>query len=146
MQRGHTLSELLVALAVAAVLAAVVVPGVAWVEGRAAVADDARSLALAMRCAQARAASSGLPVVVRLCNGGRAYVCEQGAGDATTVVASGSFHSPCATNYPGATVRFPLWGWPCTLAGEPRAGNFSFAYAGASATVVLQMGGRIRWQ
>jgi len=146
MQRGHTLSELLVALAVAAVLAAIVVPGVAWVEGRAAVADDARSLALAMRCAQARASSSGLPVVVRLLNGGRAYVCEQRSGEGATVFASGDFHGACATNYPGGAVQFPLWGWPCTLAGEPRAGNFSFACDGASATVVLQMGGRVRWQ
>jgi len=146
MQRGHTLMELIAALVVAAILAAVTVPGVAWVEGRSAVATDARALALAMRCAQARAASSGAPVVVRLESGGRAYVCEQGAGDAATILQSGRFHGTCTTNYPGAVVEFPLWGWPCTLAGEPRAGSFTFACAGATAAVVLQMGGRVRWQ
>jgi prepilin-type N-terminal cleavage/methylation domain-containing protein len=146
MQRGHTLLELLVAIGIAATLATVVGPGVAWVEGRAAVAADARSLALVMRRAQARAASSGIPVVVRLQSEGRAYVCEQGAGDTATILDSGRFHGTCATNYPGGAVQFPLWGWPCTLAGVPRAGSFTFACAGASAAVVLQMGGRVRWQ
>jgi type II secretion system protein H len=146
MQRGHTLMELLAALAVVAILAAVAVPGVAWVEGRSAVAADARTLALALRCAQARAAASGVPVVVRLQSGGRAYVCQQGAGVTATILDSGRFHGVCATNYPGGVVEFPLWGWPCTLAGEPRAGSFTFACAGASAAVVLQMGGRVRWQ
>ena len=146
MQRGHTLMELLAALAVAAVLAVVAVPGVAWVEGRTAVAADARTLALALRCAQASAASTGVPVVMRLQSGGRAFVCQQGAGEAATIIDRGRFHGVCATNYPGGVVEFPLWGWPCTLAGEPRAGSFTFACGGASAAVVLQMGGRVRWQ
>ncbi len=41
MQRGHTMSELLVVLAVAATLSGVAVPSLAWVEGRAAVRADA---------------------------------------------------------------------------------------------------------
>jgi len=146
MQRGHTLFELLVVLAVAAIIAAVSIPSVAWVEGRAAVAADARSLALVMRHAQARASSSGDPVVVRLQNDGHGYLCEWGAGTDLTILDSGRFHGACATNYPGGAVEFPVWGWPCTLAGEPRAGTFSFTCEGASASVVLQMGGRIRWQ
>jgi Tfp pilus assembly protein FimT len=146
MQRGHTMSELLVTLAVAATLACISVPGLAWVEGRTAVKADARVLALVLRRAQARAAMSGDMVCVRLDQQGRGYVCEQTAAAVTTVLERGLFHSPCVTNYPGAAVEFSAWGWPCSLAGEPRAGSFTFASHGADAAVVLQMGGRVRWQ
>jgi type II secretory pathway pseudopilin PulG len=146
MQRGHTMSELLVTLVVAATLAGVSVPGIAWVEGRAAVKADARSLALVLRRAQARAAMSGATVSVRLEGQGRGYICEQTADSGTTVLERGEFHGPCATNYPGDAVEFRTWGWPCSLSGEPRAGSFTFASHGAEAAVVLQMGGRVRWQ
>jgi prepilin-type N-terminal cleavage/methylation domain-containing protein len=146
MQRGHTLSELLVALAVAAMLACVSVPGIAWVDGRAAVSADARSLAFVLRRAQARAAMSGATVCVRLDRQGCGYVCEETADAVTTVLGRGDFHGPCATNYPGGAVEFCTAGWPCSLTGEPRAGTFTFESHGADAAVVLQMGGRVRWQ
>ena len=146
MQRGHTMPELLVTLVVAATLAGVAVPGMAWVEGRAAVKSDARSLALALRCAQARAAMSGAIVTVRLDDQGRGYVCEQTTGSGATVLERGAFHGPCATNYPGDAVEFGAWGWPCSLSGDPRAGSFTFSSHGVEAAVVLQMGGRVRWQ
>jgi type II secretory pathway pseudopilin PulG len=145
MQRGHTMFELLVVLAVAATLSGVSVPGLAWVQGRAAVKTDAQRLALVLRRAQARAAASGDTVCVRLDRRGRGYVCEQTGAAGTTVVESGDFQGPCATNYPGAAVEFGLWGWPCALSGEPRAGSFVFACHGAESSVVLQMGGRVRW-
>lgn len=145
MQRGHTISELLVVLAVAATLGGVTVPGLAWVEGRAAVKTDAQRLALVLRRAQARAAASGDTVRVRLERQGRDYVCEQTGGGGTTILESGEFHGPCATNYPGAAVEFRVSGWPRALSGEPRAGSFTFACHGAVSSVVLQMGGRVRW-
>jgi prepilin-type N-terminal cleavage/methylation domain-containing protein len=145
MQRGHTLCELLVVLAVAATLALVAVPGLAWVQGRSAVRADAQCLALVLRSAQARAAATGDTVRVRLVGQGKGYVCEQTGVAATTVVASGAFDAPCSTNYPGAVVEFREPGWPCSLSGEPRAGSFTFACDGAQVSVVLQMGGRVRW-
>ena len=107
---------------------------------------DARTLALVLRRAQARAAMSGATVSVRLEGHGRGYVCEQTADSGTTILESGEFHGPCTTNYPGEAVEFRAWGWPCSLSGEPRAGSFTFASHGAEAAVVLQMGGRVRWQ
>ena len=145
MQRGHTLFELLVVLVVAATLALVAVPGLAWVQGRWAVRADAQRLALVLRSAQARAAATGDTVCVRLVGEGKGYACEQTGAAATTVVASGAFAVPCSTNYPGATVEFRAPGWPCGPAGEPRAGSFTFVSGGAQVSVVLQMGGRVRW-
>ena len=145
MQRGHTLCELLVVLAVAATLALVAAPGLAWVQGRWAVRADAQCLALVLRSAQARAAATGDTVCVRLVGQGKGYVCEQTGAAATTVVASGAFGVPCSTNYPGAAVEFREPGWPCSLSGEPRAGSFTFACDGAQVSVILQMGGRVRW-
>jgi type II secretion system protein H len=145
MQRGHTLCELLVVLAVAGTLALVTVPSLAWVQGRSAVRADAQCLALVLRSAQARAAATGDTVCVRLVGQGKGYVCEQSGAAATTVVASGTFGAPCSTNYPGAAVEFHEPGWPCSLSGEPRAGSFTFACDGAQVSVILQMGGRVRW-
>jgi type II secretory pathway pseudopilin PulG len=145
MQRGHTLCELLVVLAVAVTLGAVAVPGIAWIQGRSAVRADGQRLAIVLRQAQAHAAATGDTVCVRLIGQGRGYVCEQSAGGAVTVVDSGTFDGPCSTNYPGAAVEFHEPGWPCSLTGEPRAGTFVFASGGAQVSVVLQMGGRVRW-
>jgi len=145
MQRGHTMSELLVALAVAAMLGGVAVPGLAWVEGRSAVRCDAQMLALALRHAQARAASTGDTVRVQVDARGPGYVCEQTGGGATTVLERGVFHGPCASNYPGGVVEFRALAWPCSSSGDPRAGSFTFASHGAVSSVVLQLGGRIRW-
>ncbi len=145
MQRGYTLCELLVVLAVAATLAVVTVPGLAWVEGRSAVRADAQRLAFVLRGAQARAAATGDTVRVRLIGQGTGYVCEQTGTAATTVVASGAFGVACSTNYPGAAVEFHEPGWPCSLSGTPRAGSFTFACNGAQVSVVLQLGGRVRW-
>ena len=89
---------------------------------------------------------SGTTVSVRLDGDGRGYVCEQTAGSGTSVLERGEFHGPCATNYPGEAVEFGAWGWPCSLSGDPRAGSFTFACHGAESAVVLQMGGRVRWQ
>ncbi len=139
------MSELLVALAVAATLGGVSVPGLAWVQGRSAVKGDAQRLALVLRRAQARAAASGGTVRVRLDDGGLGYVCEQLGACGETIIDSGRFHGPCATNYPGAAVEFGTRGWPCALSGDPRAGSFVFARYGAESAVVLQMGGRVRW-
>jgi len=144
--RGHTLLELVVVLAVAAIIATVTVPGVAWVTGRAATGADARTFALVLRRAQAAAAATGQPVSVRLVDQGLGYECDQAAGSDALVLDRGGFHEACTTNYPGGLVQFAPWGWPCAAGGRPRAGSFSFARSGAGATVVLQLGGRVRWQ
>jgi prepilin-type N-terminal cleavage/methylation domain-containing protein len=144
--RGHTLLELLVVVAVAGTLAAVSVPGVAWVTGRSATGADALCFALVLRRAQAPAASSGRTVSVRLVDDGLGYECVQTLAGAETVLDRGGFHVPCSTNYPGGVVEFGVRGWPCGTGGQPRAGTFSFAAAGASAQVVVQLGGRVRWQ
>ncbi len=127
-------------------LAAVSVPGVAWVTGRAATGADARTFALVLRRAQAAAAATGDPVSVRLVDQGLGYECVRADGDRAVLLDHGRFHEPCATNYPGNVVQFGPWGWPCTAAGRPRAGSFSFSRSGAAAAVVLQLGGRVRWQ
>ncbi len=145
MQRGYTLCELVVVLAVAAILGGVAVPGLAWVQGRAAVRADALRLALVLRGAQARAAATGDTVCVRLVDQGRGYVCEETGAAAGTVVEQGAFDGSCSTNYPGGAVEFSQPGWPCGLSGDPRAGSFTFACAGAHVSVVLQLGGRVRW-
>jgi prepilin-type N-terminal cleavage/methylation domain-containing protein len=143
--RGHTLPELLAVVAVAATIAAVAVPGVAWVTGRAAAGADARCFALALRRAQAAAASSSGVVSVRLVDQGCGYECDEAAAGGRVELDHGRFHEPCSTNYPGGVVQFAMWGWPCETSGQPRAGSFSFTAAGTSATVVLQLGGRVRW-
>jgi hypothetical protein len=89
---------------------------------------------------------SGATVCVRLDRQGCGYLCEETVGSVTTVLERGEFHGPCVTNYPDDVVEFRSWGWPCSLSGEPRAGSFTFASHGADAAVVLQMGGRVRWQ
>ncbi len=145
-QCAYTVVELTVVLAVAAILAAIAVPGLAWTHGRAAVGADARELALVLRRAQARAAAGGQAVRVRLVDGGVGYVCEQDRGGSWSTVAQGSFEGlMCATNYPGAAVSFDPAGWPMAVGAGPRAGNFTFSCHGATSTVVLQLGGRIRW-
>ena len=146
MSRGHTLPELLTVMALAAIVAAVTVPGVAWVTGRAAPGADARSFALVLRRAQAAAAASGAIVSVRLIDQGLAYECDQAGAAGPVAVDRGVFHETCSSNYPGDVVQFGPWGWPCAQGGRPRAGSFTFTRSGATATVVLQMGGRVRWQ
>ncbi len=146
MSRGHTLSELLAVLVVASTIAAVSVPGVAWVTGRAATGADARSFALVLRRAQAVAAATGYAVSVRLVDQGLGYECDEAAAGGAVVVDRGRFHEACSSNYPGGVVQFGPWGWPCADSGTPRAGSFSFTRSGASASVVLQLGGRVRWQ
>ena len=111
MQRGHTMSELLVALAVAAMLACVSVPGIAWVDGRAAVSADARSLAFVLRARRRAPPCRAPPCACASMRQGCGYVCEETADAVTTVLGRGDFHGPCATNYPGGAVEF------CTEAG-----------------------------
>jgi type II secretory pathway pseudopilin PulG len=143
---AYTLVELVVALAVAATLAAVAVPGVAWVHGRTAVNTDARRLAIVLRRAQARAAAVDDMVRVRLLDQGAAYVSEQRDGPQWFAFDRGGFEGlACTTNYPGAAVEFRPAGWPCAVGAGPRAGTFTFTCGGASSKVVLQMGGRVRW-
>ena len=146
MSRGHTLPELLAVVAVAATIAGVAVPGVAWVVGGAAAGADARCFALALRRTQAAAASSGRVVSVRLVDQGFGYECDEATAGGSAELDHGWFHGRCSTNYPGGVVQFATWGWPCETTGQPRAGSFSFTGAGTSATVVLQLGGRVRWQ
>jgi len=140
---GHTLLELVAALAIAALLAAVVVPGAASVDGRLAVDADAHRFVQELRRAQARAAATGEPVRVELADGGAAFLLTDEATAAR--LGGGRFGGPtCSTNYPGGALEFSPSGWPCAVGGAPRAGTFTFSYAGVTRSVVLQLGGRVR--
>src|SRR3974390_1745051 len=105
-QRGHTLLELAVTLAIAAILAAVVVPGAAFIHGRLAVTADAHRFALVLRRAQARAAATGRPVRVELPMRGKAYQVISAAGGGPASLDRGEFDVPCSTNYPGGALEF----------------------------------------
>ena len=140
MQRGHTMFELLVVLAVAATLSGVSVPGLAWVQGRSAVKTDAQRLALVLRRAQARAA----PPATRSACGSTARA---GATSASSPVPPARprrerrFHGPCATNYPGAAVD-SAWGVALRAAPASRGPAASSSPATApSRRSCLQMGG-----
>jgi len=143
-QRGHTLIELVAALSVACLLAAIVVPSAARVQGRLAVDADAHRFVQVLRRAQARAAATQEPVRVELVAGGAGYVVCDSAAAATYLDRSGFGGPACSTNYPGGALEFDPSGWPCVVGGAPRAGTFTFSYGGVSRAVVLQLGGRVR--
>jgi len=143
--RGHTLIELVAALCVAGVLAAVVVPQVAAQHGRAATAAAATHFALVLRDAQARSRAVGEPVRVVVQADGRRYAVEQPSASGWRAVTQGDFGAAvCRTNYPDGVVEFSGLGWPHSATGSARAGTFTFGCAWCSRAVVVQMGGAVR--
>ena len=143
-QSGTTLMELVVVLAVAAILAAVAVPGVGTARRVVAGAAGVQELALLLRWAQAQAQSCGTPVRVVLTDGGRYNVTQQGAESASTI-ATGDLGVDVWSNFPLGAVEFVARGWPCLPGSDvPRAGRFRVAGGGLHREVVVQLGGCIR--
>lgn len=146
MRHGFTLIELVVALAVAAILAAVAVPALVLAQGPSAAAVGAQRLALVLRSAQARACAGGCAVDVVVDRRDGSYEVRVPAeGDDGCVAERGSL-APASvdSNYPGDTVRFAETGFPCGVSGSARAGTFAVTCGGSTRTVVLQLAGRIR--
>lgn len=143
--RGYTLIELVVVCALIAVLAAITVPSVALTHARASSGSAAQRLAVVLRAAQARARAGGNAVRVSVVSGGRAYRVEIVGAEGNRCVDAGDFGAAeCTSNYPGDAVEFAGLGWPRAIGSGVRAGTFKLVAAGATHSVVLQMGGVIR--
>ena len=142
-QGGMTLLELVVVLAVAAILCAVAVPGVVAVQSTFRAHDAGRRLALVLRTAQARAQASGVPVRVTVKAGGGYVVRDVGSPD--RVIAHGDLGAAVSGNYLDGTVQFGAAGLPSVAGGtSPRAGHFTVAEGVAGRTVTVQLGGCVR--
>lgn len=136
--------ELVVVLAVSAILCAVAVPAGASARRTFRAHDAARRLALVLREAQARAQASGVPVVVSVGPDGAYRVTQPGAASAVEL-ARGDLGAPVGGNYPGGAVEFGAGGLPgLPGASGPRAGHFAVGDGAAGRTVVLQLGGCVR--
>lgn len=143
-QRGTTLMELVVIMAVVAILAGVTVPSAAVAHRRLSAASAAHELALVLRCAQARAQERGTLVAVEVAGDGSYAVLETAAGEETAqTVTEGGLGARITSTYPSGTVAFSSRGWPRLSGGSasPRAGSFT---VGGGGRVVLQLGGCIR--
>lgn len=88
MRRGYTLVELLVALAVIALLAAIVVPGSARQADRTAVEHQATRILLAYRMAWSAARAQQRLALLRITADSLAIRTVRTAGDADTLLAS----------------------------------------------------------
>jgi Tfp pilus assembly protein FimT len=143
-QHGSTLLELVVMLAISAVLCAVAVPGVAAVRSVFAADAAADRLALVLRDAQARAQARG--AVVRVTVGGDgSYSVRDISASGTSSVADGELGADVDSNYPQGTLEFGAAGWPTLPGGaSPRAGHFTVGAASAGRVVVVQLGGCVR--
>jgi prepilin-type N-terminal cleavage/methylation domain-containing protein len=141
---GMTLIELVVVLAVSAILCSIVTPNAVHARRTFRAHDAARRLALVLREAQARAAASGKPVTVTVANDG-GYQISEGRSPSSMEIAGGELGAPVSSNYPDGTIEFGSSGLP-TIAGgsSPRAGHFAVADGAAGRTVVVQLGGCVR--
>ena len=138
-----TLLELVVVLAIAAILCAVAVPGVVAASGTFRAHDAGRRLALVLRTAQAQAQATGVPVSVAVDARGGYIVTE--VGPVSRVVARGELGAAVSGNYPDGTVQFGASGLPSLAGGtSPRAGHFSVTEGAALRTVTLQLAGCVR--
>ena len=142
---GHTLIELAVVCALAAIIAGIAVPSVVASHGCVAGSVASRQLAIVLREAQARAQVSGDVVRVIIDADGQGYSVDAIGAFGESRVASGEFGGArCSSNYPGNAVEFAGAGWPRALGAGVRAGTFRLTASGHTRSVVLQMGGAIR--
>ena len=142
--RGFTLIELVVILAVSAILCAVVVPGAVMARRSVATEAAAHRLALLLRAAQARAEASGRAVRVTVSPAG-AYTLRCVDATAAGVIGEGELGVAVDGTWPGGTLEFAAAGWP-TLpgGGSPRAGHFDVGEGLGSRMVTVQLGGCVR--
>lgn len=139
-ERGTTMFEVVTALAVIAVLAAVAVPGAARVRAGVSGAEAARRLALVLRSAQAEAQSRGGRVLVEVAGDGDYRVTAAGER-----LVSGRLGAAVQSTYPGGALEFSARGWAALPgAASPRAGHFTVAGATSTRTVVVQLSGCVR--
>jgi prepilin-type N-terminal cleavage/methylation domain-containing protein len=139
-ERGMTILEVVTAMAVVALFAAIAVPSAARVGGAVSGAEAARRLALVLRAAQAEAQSRGGRVLVEVGSGGDYTVTAAG-----TRLLSGRLGVRVTSTYAGGTLEFTERGWAgLPGASSPRAGNFSVAGATSVRTVVVQLSGCVR--
>jgi prepilin-type N-terminal cleavage/methylation domain-containing protein len=142
---GFTLVEIVVVLAVATVLAAITVPSVASVQGRAVVGAAARQLAMLLRRAQAAAQAGATRTQIQLTEGGECTYTELREGVWRYVAGASLGVLSCTTNYPGMAIEFSPRGWPCAAGSAvPRAGSFELSWAGLASKVVVQLTGDVR--
>ncbi len=141
---GFTAVEFVVVCAVVGIFCSVGVPSAVSVRRSLAADSGARTLALVLREAQARAQASRDRVAVTVEANGAYRVLEQRAG-AWAQVGEGALMTAVSTNYPGGRVEFGASGFPL-LAGTttPRAGSFVIGDGARQRTVVLQMTGCVR--
>jgi type II secretory pathway pseudopilin PulG len=139
------LLELVVTVTVIGILAAVTVPGAAFVHGRATTSAAADDFALFLRCAQARARQRGESVRVVVDADGHGCHMDVQSGDEWSAVDRLGFGAAsCTSAYPGRGVEFVSAGWPHVLSGGAGAGTFTFAWGGVTRRVVVQLGGYVR--
>jgi Tfp pilus assembly protein FimT len=141
---GFTAIEFIVVCAVVAVFCGVSVPSAVSVRRSLAADSGARTLALVLREAQARAQASGQRVGVLVDPHGAYEMLEQRTGE-WTQVAQGELWAAVSTNYPDGRVDFGASGFPL-LAGTatPRAGSFVVGSGARQRTVVVQLAGCVR--
>jgi type II secretion system protein H len=142
--RGFTLAELLVVLAISAILCAVVVPGAVMARRSVATEAAAHRLALVLRAAQAHAEASGRAVRVTVSPAGE-YALRPADASAAGVMSEGELGAAVDGTWPGGALEFAAAGWP-TLpgGGSPRAGHFDVGDGLVSRAVTVQLGGCVR--
>jgi type II secretory pathway pseudopilin PulG len=132
--------EVVAAMAVVAVFAAIAVPSAARVGRAVSGAEAARRLALVLRAAQAEAQSRGGRVRVEVGSGGDYTVTAGGSR-----LMSGRLGVAVTSTYAGGALEFTERGWAgLPGATSPRAGHFSVAGATSVRTVVVQLSGCVR--
>jgi len=144
-RRGVTLVELVVVLAMLAVLAAITVPMLGSGGGSASVSRAARCLAACLRLAQACAQDGECRMRVVLAAGPSIAIDRRrdGAWVHESVAALGAIK--CTTNYPGGAVEFDSAGLPLAAStGASRAGTFTISRGACERAVVVQLTGRVR--
>jgi prepilin-type N-terminal cleavage/methylation domain-containing protein len=142
---GFTVVELLVVIVVLGLLAGVIVPTVAAVQGQASVSSAAGDLVVVLRWAQARAQVRAEHVRVTVAADSSYAVSDQTGGEECICRQGRLGTCACSSNYPGSAVEFLPAGWPAAAGSSvPRAGSFVFAWGSATSRVVLQLTGCVR--
>ena len=142
---GFTLIELIVVMAVLAIMAAITVPALAAAHSRVSAGEAGKQLAVLLRCVQAEAQTGATRTRISLAPDA-AYSVTVLRDGAWQQVESGSLGAvACTTNFPSAAIEFSAHGWPCSLGSTvPRAGSIWLRSGFASTTVVVQLTGGIR--
>jgi type II secretory pathway pseudopilin PulG len=144
-QRGTTLLELTVLLAIMGIVCGIAVPGAVSAKRAFAVNAAQRHLALLLRDAQARAEALDHRVAVTVADDGSFVVKDLLPASDGPALTNGKLGVAVSSSYPGGALEIDPRGWPALPgASSPRAGHFTIASAGATRTVVVQLAGCVR--